>query len=133
MFNAQEKLLIVFISRQYFPLLLGWVLLMYSLIICFQQEQSSVSSWTQSTSLFCFCCLCVMITSRLGPLAELLSVALWDLPLFTGIPHWCNCSRNSPFFFSFFFCFTSIFFFLNCSNTCELVQCLFSTSGTLYL
>lgn len=39
--------------------------------------------------------------------------------------------KQSLFFFSFFFCF--IYLFLNCSNTCELVQCLFSTNGTLYL
>lgn len=130
MFNAQEKL-IIFISRRYFPLLLGWVLLIYCSITCFQQSNISVSSWTQSTSLFCFCLLSVAIASKLGPLAELFSIALHGLSL-CSLASLTGATVAETVLVSFLSSFVLLHFF-NCSNTCQLVLCFFSTNGTLSL
>lgn len=100
MFSSWGKLVLVFILRRYFPVLLFWLLSPYPLIICSQQERHFVSSWTLSPFLLCFCILVVVTAADFGPDGRLLPSCYLGSSLFSSIPR-CesSCTSNDSFLF----------------------------------
>lgn len=124
MFSAQEKLLIILHSWKVFCIIAYLVIV---IVFC-DSMFSAGATFCFFLDLVSFCFLSVVITSRLGPLAELLYFAPWALRLFTSI-----LTVAQIVLFSFLLLFYFIFVFLIVATCIELDLCLFSMNGNLSL